>query len=450
MADNLTQPVGGLAFLEFRLKLPSKTLEVDNTIVHLDVCQVFETVFDYSWTQLSFRSTSTLFLDQLIKLLESEGNPIVQFRVGVGVPGNVVWTPWQQHYVLRYSAIYEGIGPSAGHLIRFDTRDTLHMVDRASRTAAHRGSVSSIVKKLANNNSLEAVIEDTQGDGVWVQSFEGDFEFVRRRLVSRARSTRGRGNYYFFVRDNVLHFHTVEYQTTVHDYSYFQGPGSRLEVMDHSQAKIDDGVAGVRTIFYDPYTGIGKQVNSDPEKAIRFANSIPRIDKVGDAQRNIREHKVQIRDEEAGSTALGQNAYEYARAESFQLKFQTSKTALMRAGELLRINIDPNASSTSPWGGVYLIASAHHLIDRTELTSVYVLQRGEQQVARTNSNALAAYGVDTLQDQQNAPGFDLNVRETQSSALTKGAGKSLSSGVFLTVQDKSSAPVPASSTTPQT
>lgn len=451
MSDNVTKPIEGLAFLEFDLKLPTKSLSLASRLTHHEASTIFETVYDYGWAEIAFRVTSVQFLDTVMKALESEGNPLIRFRWGLGAGDSVAWTPWQLHYVFRYQAVFEGIGANAGHFIKFHTRDLLHLIDRSSKTKAHRGSVSSIVKKLATANNLtEAVVEETHGEGVWVQSYEGDFEFARSRLVSRARSTRGRGNYYLFVRDNVLHFHTVEYQTTIHDFAYYQSSAFKLEAIDLSQAKIEDGSAGVRVVYHDPYSGLSKEVASDPEKAIRFANSIPRLDKVFGAQRNICEHKIQIRDDEAGVVALAQNAYEYARAECFQLKFQTSKTTILRAGDLLRINIDPNSSTTSPWGGIYLISSAQHILTKGEINSVYVLQRGEQQVARNSSNALAAYGVDTLQDQQNAPGFDLNVREAQASVLTKGAGKALTSGVYLTVQDKSKAQVPPSQITPQT
>lgn len=443
MADNSTKPIEGLAFFEFGLKLPTQALIISGNMAHQEQVTLYETVFDYGWSEIVFRVTTTHFLDRVMKALESEGNPLIQFRWGVGPGTDILWTPWQLHYVVSYQALFEGVGAGAGHLVKLHTRDLLHLVDRSDKTHAHRGKISDIVKRLAEANNLsDSVIEPTSGVGVWVQSYEGDFSFARTRLLGRARSNRGRGNYYLFVRDNVLHFHTVEYQTTIHDFAYYQSSATKLEAIDFSQAKLGDGAAGVSVVYHDPYSGISKEIKSDPAKAIRLANSIPRLDKILGAGRYIREHKIQIRDDEAGVLGLGQNAYECARAECFQLKFQTNKTPTMRAGELLRIDIDPNDSTTSAWGGVYLITAIQHTIEKGEITSVYVLQRGEQQVARSASNQLAAYGVKTMQDQQNAPGYELNVREAQSSVLTKGAGKSLTSGAYLTVQDKNKAIVP--------
>ena len=318
----------------------------------------------------------------------------------------------------------------------------LHLIDRSNRTKAYRGSISTIVRNLASTDGFTAsVIEDTSGESVWVQSYEGDFEFVRKRLINRARSTRGRGNYYLFVRDNVLHFHTVDYQAAIHDFSYYKSPAYRLEALDLAQSKLKEGSAGVSVVYLDPYAGISKEVNSDPNQAIRFANSIPTLSNIPGAQRNIVEHKIQTRNDEAGVVALGQNAYECARSESFQLRFQTSKTPILRPGDLLRISLDPNSSTTSSWGGTYLIGSARHTIVKGEITSIYLLQRGEQQVAKASNNALAAYGIDTLQDQQNAPGHDINTQSVQSSSLITGAGQTTSSGIYSTVQDSNSAPL---------
>ena len=422
MAHDITKPVDGLAFLELQLRLPNQVLNVTEQVALWEKSMIQESVFGYGTANLIFRVKGTRFLDDIMRALDSEGNPLIRFRWGIGLGSTMEWTPWQIHYVLKYQAGFEGLGNDTAHFFNLHTRDMLHRIDRASKTQAHRGQVSVIIAKLAKSNGIQdTVIEETSGDGIWIQSYEGDFEFARRRLLARARSKAGRGNYYLFMRDNVLHFHTLEHETSVKDFHYYGGSsGMRLEAIDLAQEKIDDGSAGVRVLYHDPYTGISKEILSDPKQAIRLGNSIPRLDKIFGTQRNIREHRIQIRDDEAGPAALAQNAYEYARAECFQLKLMTSKTPLLRPGEILRINLNQSSDSTSTWSGSYLVASVHHTIDKTEIVSVYILQRGEQQVARVGAHSLAAYGVKTIKDDQNAPGYELNVREAQSSRLTKG------------------------------
>ena len=435
-----------MGFIDFELKLPDDTVVTSLSVFPL-LSVITESVFSYGDAQISFRVNNTLFHNKILRALNSAGNPLIRFRWGTGDGSIMAWTPWQLHYVLDHQAVFEGVGTTAGHLIKLHTKDMLHSIDRSSRTAPFKGSVSDIVQTIANNNGLnDCVIEPTSGQGVWIQSYEGDFAFVRRRLIRRARSKRGRGNYFLYVRDNVLHFHTLEYQTAVKDMAYYSSPSTFLEAFEMTQAKIPDGSAGARVINYDPFTGEARENNSDPNKAIKLGNSIARLDKISAGQRNIQEHKIHIRDEEAGSEALAQNAYEYARAESYQLKLSGNKLALIRPGELLRLAIDPSAGNVSTWSGLYLTVSAQQTIDKGVISSVYVLQRGEQQVMGSGNSSVGSYGVDSVQDDQSAPGYAISLPDAQSSGVTKGAGQVLSSGVFLTVQDKSSALLPPTPT----
>lgn len=437
MAALASHPVDGQAFFEFELKLPGQSVPYIKQQIAPEICEICETVFGYSTFTLGFRVNTPQYLDRILKALDANGEPFIRWRAGLGNGETVSWLPWQLYIVIQASSLFEGIGDSSGHYIKLTAYDRLRAIDRSSNTKAHRGTISSIVSRLAANNQLiDAVIEDTAGDGLWIQSYEGDFEFVRERLLPRARSTRGRGNYYLYTRDNTLHFHTIDYQTTLKDFAFYSSPSTTLEAIDVAQTKIDAGSAGVATVYHDPYTGRSRQAVSDPNRAVRLGNSMPRLDKIPGAKLYLREHATLSRDDNAGSSALAQNAYESARSECFQLKMQTSKTAFLRPGDLLRIALNPNNATTSSWGGIYLVATASHIIDHGELSSVYILQRGEQQVARNSHNELSAYGVDNLTDEQNAPGYDLNVREAQSSMLTKGAGKVTGSGVVLKVQDR--------------
>jgi len=441
--DNVTRPVEGIGLIQFEMRLPNGTVVSSNSTTTI-LSKIVETVFTYNECEIGFRVTDPKFHSQVLRALNSEGEPNIRFRWGTGDASNVLWTPWQTHYVVNHTAKYEGVGPNSGHYINLFTKDLFHQTDRVAATEGFQGTVSSVVKLLASNNDIQdTVIEETQGQGLWIQSFEGDFEFVRKRLLRRARSTRGRGNYYFFIRDDVLHFHTVEYQTTVKDFNYYSSPGSTLSAFELSQAKIAEGSAGSRVINFNPFTGESKEIRSHRSQAIRMGNVIPRLDKIdGGPQRNTPEHRTETRDEECGSTALAQNIYEFARAESFQLQLLARKMATVRPGELMRINIDPSSGSTSSWSGIYLVATVTHIIENGAISSVYVLQRGEQQVFRNNTQDMANYGVDTLLDDQMAPGYDLNLRDIQGSGLTKGAGKNLSSGLFSTVQDANTALTP--------
>lgn len=443
MSIDATHPVSAQGFLEFELKLPNQTATSAVRTIVMERSSVFETVFDHGRAEIQFRTTVTDYVDTVLRASNATGKPLIRFRWGIGTGAQIIWTPWQLHYVVHTRTGFDSIGNNTGHLVILQTRDLLHLINRNSKTRPHRGTVSDVVKKLAAESGIaKTAIEPTTGEGIWIQSFEGDFDFVRSRLLCRARSTRGRGNYYLFVRDDTLHFRTVEYQAAVNNLTYFASAALRLEGADQSQCKLASGSSGVRLVVHDPYTGLSSEIANDPEKATKLGNTIARLDLIAGAQRNMQEHRVQLRNEEAGPTALAQNAYESARSENYQLKLQASGLAILRAGDILRIKINPNNSASSSWSGFYLIASCQHDIVKTELVSTYILQRGEYDRART-ATSQSAYGVTTLQSQQAAPGHPLNVQEIQASSLTKVVGNSSGNGSVLTVQDKSAAPVPA-------
>jgi hypothetical protein len=343
---------------------------------------------------------------------------------------------------MKNDAIAVGAGPEAGHEITLVTSDALSIVNRVARVAAHRGTISRIVRAIAERNHIsDTVIEDTVGEGVWYQSFQGDEEFVRSRLVARARSKLGRGNYFLYMRDNALHFHTLDYHAQIKAFNYYAGPRSaNLALTDLSQMKMDVGASGVRVATHDPYTGLAKEFKSDPDKALRLGNTIPRLDKVSGGERQMQLHLSSNRAEEFLNIA--QNAYEHARGECFQLRLSVKKMTPARAGDILQVTIDPVVGRTSTWSGAYMVVTAIHTITNGDIESVYALQRGEQVAAKGVSNSLAGLGVKTVQDEQNARGFDPNLPETQASSLTRGAGKSGVSSTFLTVQDRQKAILP--------
>lgn len=440
--ENITAPVEGQAFVNYELLLPSSnTLGLNSSIVRFDSAHISENVYGYGVSDLAIHTVSADYADRVLKALEANGTPLLRFRLGTGTSDNVVWSPWQLHYVKRYSGLFEGVGPTAGHFINLHTVDILGQIDRSSRTSAHRGKVSDIVTKIADRNGIsDRVIEPTDTEGLWIQSYCGDFDFVRRRMVRIARSTRGRGNYLFFMRDNVLHFHTVDYQSEVKNFAYYNSAASRLEMTDLPQERISAGSAGVRLVGHDPYTGQSQEVNSVPGNATRFSNWISRLDNVSGAQRNFPFHLSENRGLEAVN--LAQNMYESARAETYRLRFQTSKTRPLRAGDILNIDLDPKSGQSSTWSGLWLVASAEHLVRKSQLTSVYILHRGELTALKGQSNALLDQGINLLEDEQNAPGYDLNLQTARASQLTTGSGVAVGNGVYRTVQDTNLALAP--------
>ena len=445
--ENITAPVEGQAYVDYELVLPTGPIQLINPLVRFLGSTYSETVYGYAHANITIQTLTADYADRVLKALESTGSPFIRLRLGQGVPDHIAWTPWQLHYVRQYRGSFEGIGPTAGHQINLHTEDMLSLVDRASRTSAHRGKVSEIMQKLADRNGLKnTVIEPTNTQGLWIQSYTGDFEFARQRLVRVARSAHNRGNYFLYARDNVLHFHTVDYQAEVKEMSYFNSSSERLHLASLPQEKIDMGSAGVRIVRHDPLTGESGEESSNPSAAIRYSNWISKLSSVNGAQRNFSFHISENKVTEAVN--LAQNMYEAARQECYELQMQTTKTRLLRAGDILNLVLEPKSGQASTWTGLWLVATGSHSITKGAINSVYVLQRGELTALKGVSNALLSQGLNIVEDTQNAPGVSLNLQQTQVTQLTTGAGKTVGSGVFSQVQDPQKALVPKTSTIP--
>lgn len=331
--EDITTAIDGQAYVDYELLLPTGSIPLLIPCVRFHRALVKESVYAYGETQLSFRTTNTDYADRVLKALESNGKPLLRFRVGLGVPGRMAWTPWQLHWVTGYYGTFEGLGPEAGHRLTLTTQDLLAYMDRSTRTRAHRGKISGIIQRIVEQNGLRnTVIEPTNAEGLWIQSFNGDVEFMRR-LTQRARSEQNRGNYLLFVRDDVLHFHTPDYQADIKRLVYYRSAHKRLDLSAQTQQLVDEGVGGVRVNGHDPLTGQSETFSSDPAQAVRYANWISRIDKTASISRQRPFHLSENRRLEAAN--LAQNMYESARLQSFGLKLQARKTRLLRAGDLL-------------------------------------------------------------------------------------------------------------------
>ena len=443
--EDITAAIDGQAYVDYELLLPTGSIPLLIPCVRFQRAMFKESVYAFSETQLCFRTVSTDYVDRVLKALESNGKPLLRFRVGLGVPGHMVWTSWQFHWVVGYHGTFDGIGTEAGHRLVLHTRDMLAYMDRSTRTRAHRGKLSDIVRRIAEQNGVrDTVIEPTNAEGLWVQSYSGDVEFMRR-MVQRARSAQNRGNYLLFVRDNVLHFHTPDYQADIKRINFYRAAHKRLDLAAHTQELIDDGAGGVRVNGHDPLTGQSEDFASDPGQAVRYANWISRIDKVGGLARQHPFHLSENRRAEAVNIA--QNTYEAARLQSYGLKLQARKTRLLRAGDLLDLDVQQKAGHSSTWSGMWLVTTAHHAVEKNQIISSYFLQRGELAALKGVPSSMAAQGIKLLEEDQTAPGTDLNLQQARASQLTKGSGQAVGTSVYATVHNPSRSLTPESAQT---
>jgi hypothetical protein len=432
----------GRATVQVELELPNNKFLPFNdiSVVHV-VSTIHESIRGISSHELVVRAPTTDYVDSIIRFVQSLGSPRVRYRLGVGLPGVKSSLPWQEHIITDFSAVLEGVGSTAGHFIRFFLKDILFTMSRTTRVAAHRGKISDIVKQIAAKNSItDTVIEPTTGEGLWIQNFVDDEDFVRKRMVQRAINDKGRGNYNFYVQDNVLHFHSPDYQAQLKQLVYYQTGNIKLTQLDESQNMLEFGASSVRVVVYDPYTATAAEVSSDPQKALRLGNIITPLTNVPGADLNYSFHLSTNTVQEAQNIA--QAVYESARMQTLGLKIEIAKSIFLRVGDLVQVVISPSASKNSVWSGVYLVTDAVYRIESGVLISVFVIKRGEFQTNSLTPTSVTVLGQNLVISDQQAPGQPLNLKVAESSVLAHGAGNAGYTSIFVDTQDTDTAPNP--------
>lgn len=442
MPSNAAIATSGVAHVEVEFFLSAEQrVTLDQGLLSFEQINFTESVYEPASVTIGLRCTSPVFVDRVLKKVNAGGTPWLRFRFGLGDPGTAVWLPWQTHIVVKADAAVTGSGTDAGHRIVLLTADPLAMIDRSRRTASHRGTVSAVVRQIAERHNLpNPVIEDTDFEGQWIQSNLSDTDFIRLRLLPRARSKQGRGNYYFFMRDGALHFHSLAYETSVTDVNYYASAQKAASLTDHTQELIEQGAGHAHTVYHDPYTGVSAFTDSSADNALKLADTLPALAAVPNGELNLRMHMGLNREPEI--TALTQNAYESARSRCFVVRLALEKTYPLRCGHVANLLLDPADNNASAWSGNYLISHCNHVVREGALTSVYVLQRGEQKANKGISASLLSRGVTLAQETENARGIAFNPVEATASLLTRGSPGYDSSGAVLSVQSANSATAP--------
>lgn len=437
MAIQVVTNVEGSAHTEFELLVPdSEPVAFTPGAVTPSSSVLLESVYKNSVYIHKFTTLSVDYVNRHIRKASFSGRPQLRFRFGIGQVGSIIWQPWQLHTITSPAAVPEGVGKTAGHFLELTTEDGIYPLSLSTRFAARRGTISNIVQQIATENQiLDVVIEPTVGEFLMIQASQDDSMFIRQRLLRRAANSKGRGNYLFYMRDGVLHFHTPDYQGQAYELQYYRANGASITQNDNSQMMIDHGSAGVRLITYNPLTGETKEVDSDPDRVLRFGNVIPDYSTISLAQMNVPYHHSVNGIEEAVNIA--QNIYDNARMQCFKLSMELDKI-IFHAGDIVRVVLAPAQDKTTPWSGLWFVAEASHNIVKSAIRSTYVMQRGEL-FNLLGGQKTVADSQRALKSEQEAPGQDINLAEFGSSQLTKGAGPQVASKSFVVVRDPNKA-----------
>lgn len=394
-----------LAVISLELEIPTtgsahllggQTAHMESSIQ--DTCMGWSTAFH------TLKTTDTEFVDKLVNACMISASPVVHLRIGLGSGSNCAWTPRQSNHVLNHRSVLQGLSGQASYTIRLNTADPLWLMSKVTKVTARKGKISQIVASIAKENRIEnTVIEETEGDGLYIQNYCSDTTFILERLRPRAVNSQGRGNYQLFFKHNVLHFHTPDYQARVLEVHYFSGGNEDLVQADHSTEARAAGSDNLRIVAYDPYEGQTKEVISVAEKVLKLADSqpspIPGLDAV------MPYHLSGNRPQEAGQMACVLR--ETARMDAYQLEMQQTASLQVEKGDFINLVVLSGVATTSPWSGLYYVHQVNRGILDGALASKLFLTRSEIN--------LPTQGIPAV-------GQALNIRAVQSSKLTKGGG----------------------------
>lgn len=429
----------GPVISQFELVRPDKspiTLPTDE-ILHLG-STVRESTTQASEQEHRFQLSETTFADTLLRQALASPSPILRYRFGVRAAQSIKWMPWQPYLIRAHTLSPSGVGSASGYLLVVQTANEEFALDRQSKTAAHRGKISAIVRSIAERNQIRAVVvEDTSTEGVYYQTFQGDGEFIRNRLLSRAVNAKGVGGYLFFFQDGVLHFHTPSYQAGAFSYNYYAKGGASLTAVDQGQRLFPLGVAGVSIVRYDPYTGDSRQIASNPDLCLKYTESLYPLASVPGGALNVAYHTGANGDREA--IAMAQSIYSVARVNAFHVKIVFRQFTGLRPGHILELIASPGENSAAPYSGRYLVTESNTIVDTSAFVVAYTLQRGETERLSGFVDADGAEG-EAFVSEFAAPGQTIGDGETVSSTLARGSGKQTSDRVFTTVSDANSGP----------
>jgi hypothetical protein len=386
------------AFIDFAFEVPEKLrATIASSLTHA-TSTIRESVHEDSVYQHTFISSDPNFVDSVVTPLMLTKVPTIRCRYGCGDTG----TDWHTHYLIRPKSVMVGAASNAQNTVLFEATDLLGHHNKFTQIKSRTGSISKIVTDIFTDQRVKNhVIEKTADqNGVYVQSNISDVEFIRKRLIVRAANARGRGNYRLFCRDDVVHFHSPDYQASVVQVSYDSLPPIGMTAFDHVNALVRDGAAGTALVTYDPLTGKSTFGLTRPDQALKLGSRLSEQAKDTNYFGSVEYHVGANRIDEA--RVIAQNVYEAARNASYSILLPLENMPLLRAGDILKLVI--NTKSTATWSGVYLIESASHEITKNTVKSIYQLNRGEYFSASVND----------------APGDPINLAALSSRTKEKG------------------------------
>jgi hypothetical protein len=366
-----------------------------------------------------FSTVNLDVVDLLTKNSVLQNTPEVNVRIGVTQGQGIFWFQWQHHILLFTDIVPLG----KGYSVSFVTADFLEAAKRQYVTKYYTGTISSMVETIAHLNGLNHVVEPTEGNWSFIQSAQTDADFLAK-LAFRSVNKFGRGGFRFFVLDNVLHFHSLDYAATIRNANVFSLSGTKVVLSSRVQDAVDEGAPGVNVLGIDPYEGATYSIKSDPTKVVNHGNQAPDLTQLNPTLMAF--HPSANRVEEL--KAIAQSKYDFARADLMNCTLTVEKGYPIQINDLIRVTLNSASAQQSPWGGLYTVVAVSHVITKGTSTSTIKLQRGEFLVSNlAKSNADGAINTSDYV----AKGQPIDLNDISTSLTTKGPPDSFTDGRYV-------------------
>jgi hypothetical protein len=243
-------------------------------------------------------------------------------------------------------------------------------------------------------------------------------------LVVRAINGSGRGGFRYYVQDNVLHFHTLDYSATLRIANIFSLPGTVTNLTTRVRDAVDEGAPGVRILGIDPYEGQAYSFDSDSNKLTIHGNQTPDLKPLGPLV--VGRHPSWNKTDEL--KAIVQSIYDSAHIGLMGCVAYVEKGYPVQLNDLIRVVYQSSSAQQSPWGGLYSVAGVTHTVEKGVANSVIRMERGEFQVSNLDQNH--ADGAINTSDFV-ADGLPINLSSVVASLETKGPPDSFTGGRYV-------------------
>lgn len=355
---------------ELAFRVDDSSAFLSQKVIHQETT-LTETTRGISTATHMFQVRDSSSFKKLLNIVNAGGTPVMYFRFGY----DTMWYPVQYHFIKHVSAM--PTTTAVGETYKVETADLMYPMSIVNRTTAYKGLLSDMVNTIcASNGITSTVIEPTSYSQSLVQSYMSDYDFILNRVMGRSSNKKGISGYRLYFQDRTLHFHTPSFYTDVKEIDIFSPTGIESVVQsDSSQELIKVGAAGIRSITYDPLSGIAETVDYDPTKVENYANVDNYIEGVNLVP--IFRH-ISETGRTAEAASIVQSIYSTNR-NTFRAKLTLPCSPGIRAGDFINVVQYDVSSVASQWSGLYYVNSVIHHVDTSNgmSSSVLNLERGE-------------------------------------------------------------------------